>query len=222
MLSLYNSIVLILVVFFLFIIIFNILKLYNISNITEGLAVENPMPFEMPLSLYSINIGGPFDNFVQAPLYFDGKYLDNLITNNDIGIEEIEKRIIDNQSDENVGIDGKSFDFSTLCNKLDYPLGIKNATQLMIDNPKNSEKYSLNKLRETAHFCKSNKKGNDSNNDAKKKEKHTNKIKEQAKNNRGKIQKQSDGIQRASERAKTGANLSQNATGQSGFPMTSL
>lgn len=222
MLSLYNSILLILVVFFLFIIIFNILKQYRISNITEGLAVQNPMPLEMPLSLYSINIGGPFDNFVGAPIYFDGEYVDKLLTNNDVGILEIERRIVDNQSDQNVGIGGKSSDFSTLCNKLDYPLGINNATQLMIDHP-GDPKYALNKLREKAVFCKSNKKGKKGNEDAekthgKKIEKQSDTMKDQAKGNQDKIKKQSDGIQGASDTAKTGANLSENGTGPGGLP----
>jgi len=226
MLSLYNSIVLILVVFFLFIIIFNILKQYSISNITEGLALQNPMPFDMPLSLYSINIGGPFDNFVGAPIYFDGKYVDNLLTNNDVGIPEIERRIVDNQNDENVGIGGKSFDFSTLCSKLDYPYGINNATQLMLDHPEDP-KYALNKLREKAVFCKSNNKGKTGNKDAEKKhgkkiKKQSDKMKDQAKGNQDKITKQSDGIQGATDKAKTGANLSENGTGPGGLPKANI
>ena len=170
----------------------------------------------MPLSLYSINIGGPFDNFVGAPIYFDGEYVDNLLTNNDVGIQEIEKRIVDNQSDQNVGIGSKSFDFSTLCSKLDYPYGINNATQLMLDHPEDPEKYSLNKLREKAVFCKPNKKGDKKHGE--KIQKITDKIKDQAEDNQDKIRKQSDAIQGAMETSNTSANLSENATGPVDYP----
>lgn len=192
-------------IFFLFIILFNVLntnrKREGYSSFYSNLNIIGGVP----------SIFGPFAGFGNGKISSDFHNLGRRVTNKDIyGEDEVEEVTVISgdkdipEQDSHIPNEDGSPNYEWLCNNKDYPLGKRNHYTLMVSD---SDKYTPEYFSKNATYCKKIKKKPV---DDKGSKESGRKMQRQAKDNKDKTNEQKNKLENARKQTTKSARLTSN------------